>query len=138
MVFNSFNGWNNFAMKVKNKNITYTAISRGLLSIILGIKKSDFDEYLDNDISNFLRILGFNSSSSYLLNQIKNNGCIATFGQLSQLNDNIDLNPTDLKLINNTIYADELFNTVSALKFKSDIPNEYRRKIIIKKEGSSK
>lgn len=131
----NFKGWNDFAMKVKNKNITYTAISRGLLSIMLGIKKSDFEEYLDNDICNFLRILGFKSSSSHLLNQIKNNGCITTFGQLSELNDNANLNPTDLKLINNSIYADEIYNSITALKFNSEIPNEYRRKlIIIKKE----
>lgn len=128
----SFKGWNDFTMKVKNKNITYTAISRALLSILLGIKKTDFDEYLDNNICNFLRILGFKVSSSNLLNQIKNKGSIVTFGQLSEINDNTNLKQADLKLIYNSIYADELYNSVTALKFNSDIPNEYRRKLIIR------
>ena len=66
------------------------------------------------------------------MNQIKNNGKIITFGQLSELNDNEIINDTDLKLIKQGIYADELYNSVTALKFKSEIPNEYRRKIIIK------
>ena len=130
---NTFKGWNDFTMKVKNKNITHTAISRGLLSIILGIKKSDFNEYLDNGISNFLRILGFKASSSHLLNLIKNKGCISTFGQLSEIQDNTSLNTTDIKLINNSIYADELYNSITGLKFNSEIPNEYRRKLIIQK-----
>lgn len=128
----SYRGWNDFSMKIKNKNITYTAICRGLLSILLNIKQCDFNEYLDNDICNFVRILGFKASASKLLNQIKNNGKIITFGQLSELNDNEIINDTDLKLIKQGIYADELYNSVTALKFKSEIPNEYRRKIIIK------
>ena len=130
---NSFKSWNDFAMKIKNKNITYTAISRGLLSILLGIKQCDFDEYLDNNICNFVRILGFNTSSSHLLNQIKNVGQITTYGQLSEINENANLNATDKKLINQSIYADELYNTVASLKFDTEIPSEYRRKIIIKK-----
>ena len=128
----SFKGWNDFTMKVKNKNITYTAISRALLSILLGIKKTDFDEYLDNNICSFLRILGFKASSSNLLNQIKNKGSIVTFGQLSEIGDNTNLNQTDLKILNNSLYADELYNSITALKFSSDIPNEYRRKLIIR------
>ena len=120
-------------MNIKNKNITYTAICRGLLSILLNIKQCDFNEYLDNDICNFVRILGFKASASTLLNQIKNYGKITTFGQLSELNDNESISTTDLKLINQAIYADELYNSITALKFNSKIPNEYRRKIIIKK-----
>ena len=130
---NSYKGWNDFAMNIKNKNITYTAICRGLLSILLNIKQCDFNEYLDNDICNFVRILGFKASASTLLNQIKNYGKITTFGQLSELNDNESISTTDLKLINQAIYADELYNSITALKFNSKIPNEYRRKIIIKK-----
>ena len=128
----SYRGWNDFAMKIKNKNITYTAICRGLLSILLDLKQVDFNEYLDNDICNFVRILGFNISASPLLNQIKNNCHITTYGQLSEINNNDALNKTDLKLINQAIYADELYNSVTSLKFNSEIPNEYRRKIIIK------
>ena len=119
-------------MKIKNKNITYTAICRGLLSILLDLKQVDFNEYLDNDICNFVKILGFNISASPLLNQIKNNCHITTYGQLSEINNNDALNKTDLKLINQAIYADELYNSVTSLKFNSEIPNEYRRKIIIK------
>lgn len=126
-----FKGWNDFAMSLKNKNIAYTAISRGLLSILLNIKKTDFKDYLNNNICNFLRILGFKSTSSHLLNEIKNKGVVTTYGQLSELNDTTYISNTDLKLINNSIYADEVYNSATGLKFNSAISNEYKRKIIV-------
>lgn len=129
---NSYRGWNDFCMMLKSKNITYTSISRGLLSILLDIKKDDFKKYLDNNICNFVRILGFNKASSNILNSIKNNSSLTLIGQLSEINDNLDLNEIDLNMINKSILADEFYNSIVKLKYSTDIPNEYKRKLIIK------
>lgn len=129
---NSYSGWNDFCMMLKSKNIAYTSISRGLLSILLDIKKDDFKKYLDNNICNFVRILGFNKASSNILNSIKNNSSLTLIGQLSEINDNLDLNEIDLNMINKSILADEFYNSIVKLKYSTDIPNEYKRKLIIK------
>ena len=129
---NSYSGWNDFCMMLKSKNIAYTSISRGLLSILLDIKKDDFKKYLDNNICNFVRILVFNKASSNILNSIKNNSSLTLIGQLSEINDNLDLNEIDLNMINKSILADEFYNSIVKLKYSTDIPNEYKRKLIIK------
>lgn len=129
---NSYRGWNDFCMMLKSKNIAYTSISRGLLSILLDIKKDDFKKYLDNNICNFVRILGFNKASSSILNSIKNNSSLTLIGQLSEINDNLELNEIDLNMINKSILADEFYNSIVKLKYSTDIPNEYKRKLIIK------
>ena len=132
LINNSYRGWNDFCMMLKSKNIAYTSISRGLLSILLDIKKDDFKKYLDNNICNFVRILGFNKASSNILNSIKNNSSLTLIGQLSEINDNLDLNEIDLNMINKSILADEFYNSIVKLKYSTDIPNEYKRKLIIK------
>lgn len=125
-----YNGWNDFCMLLKSKNIAYTSICRGLLSILLDIKKYDFNKYLDTGICNYARILGFKKQASSLLNLIKNNSSLTLVGQLSEINDNPKLSEDDLNMINKSIYADELYNSIIKLKYSTDVPNEYRRKII--------
>lgn len=126
-----YKGWNDFCMTLKSKNIAYTSICRGLLSILVDIRKYEFDRYLDNNICNYARILGFKKSSNSLLNLIKNNSKLVLIGQLSEVNDNLELSIDDINMINKSVFADELYNSVVRLKFSTDIPNEYRRKIII-------
>ena len=127
-----YTGWNDFCMKLKSKNIAYTSICRGLLSILLDIKENEFTEYLNKGICNYARILGFRKSASSLLSLIKSSSSLTLIGQLSEINDELELSTNDLNMINKTIFADELYNNVIRLKFSSDIPNEYRRKLIIK------
>lgn len=126
-----YNGWNDFCMLLKTKNIAYTSICRGLISVLLDIKENEFTNYLDNGICNYARILGFRKTASSLLNLIKNNSSLTLIGQLSEINDKPNLSGDDLNMINKSIYADELYNSVIRLKYSTDIPNEYRRKIII-------
>lgn len=127
-----YKGFNEFCMTLKSKNLAYTSICRGLLAILLDIKKSDMNEYLNNNICNFVKILGFNKSASKLLNQIKNKSNLTIIGQLSEMQNDDTLNGIDRMMLNKSIYADELYNSVVRLKYSNDIPNEYRRKLIVK------
>lgn len=125
-----FTGWKALADTVKTKNIAYTAVSRALLSILLGLKKSCLEEYLSNDIASYVRLLGFKPSASHLLKRIKENGMLTIIGQLSEIKSS-SLNDTDRQLLAHSIYCDELYNMVVRTKYHTDIPGEYRRKITV-------
>ena len=117
--------------KLKTKNIAYSAISRGLLSIILNITETDVYDYMTNDIASYARILGFKKDASHLLNDIKKRSSLTLIGQLKEANDNPNLNDVDNKMLKQSIYCDELYNMVVRTKYNSDIPNEFERRIII-------
>ncbi len=57
--------WQELTEHIKTKRYTYNKINRMLIHILLGIKKED------NNNSNYLRILGFNSQGQAHLNKIK-------------------------------------------------------------------
>lgn len=127
----SFSDWNTFAELIKTKNIAYTAVSRALLSITLGLKKQHMEQYINNDIASYVRLLGFKSDASACLKQIKKNGTLTIVGQLSETKDNSALSGTDRLMLEQSVYYDELYNMVIRTKYGSSIPNEYQRKLII-------
>ncbi len=128
----NFKSFSQFASILKRKNIAYTALSRALLALTLGIKKTDIDEYLDNGIASYVRLLGFKKDSSAVLNAIKASGNLTIIGQLSEVNDSLPLTDCDRRMIKQSIYYDELYNMIIRHKFATDVPSEYQRKIIIK------
>ena len=125
-----FNGWKKFTETVKTKNIAYTAVSRALLSLMLGLNKSCLEMYLSNNIASYVRLLGFKPSASPLLKRIKENGMLTIIGQLSEIKSS-SLNDTDKQLLSHSIYCDELYNMVVRTKYNTEIPLEYRRKITV-------
>ena len=64
---NFANSWNDLVFRLKSKRYTYNKINRMLIHILLGIKKSD------NDMDNYIKILGFNTNGRKYLNSIKKN-----------------------------------------------------------------
>ena len=130
-VINSFVSYSDLAVKLKTKNIAYTAVSRALLALILGIKKDDFNLFLENDIVAYIRLLGFRKSSSYILNDIKKKGKLTIIGQLSEVLDNNSLSQTDMQMFKLNLYCDELYNMVIRTKYKTDFPNEHIRRLTI-------
>ncbi len=128
----SFKSFSQFASILKTKNIAYTALSRALLALTLDIKKTDIDEYVDNGIASYVRLLGFKKNASAVLNAIKFNGNLTIIGQLSEVNDSLPLTDCDRRMIKQSIYYDELYNMIVRHKFATDVPSEYQRKIIIK------
>lgn len=128
---NGFKSITGFIEKLKTKNIAYSAISRGLLSIILNITETDVYDYMTNDIASYARILGFKKDASHLLNDIKKRSSLTLIGQLKEANDNPNLNDVDNNMLKQSLYCDELYNMVVRTKYNSDIPNEFERRIII-------
>ena len=127
----SFTSYSDLAQRLKTKNIAYTAISRALLALTLNIKKSDFTSYIENDIASYIRLLGFNKAHSHILRDIKKEGELTIIGQLSEISQNTSLSAIDLKMIQHSIYCDELYNMIIRTKYKTDFPNEHIRKLTI-------
>lgn len=128
----SYNSYSQLIANLKTKNIAFTSISRALISLILGITKQDMEVYLSNGIASYIRLLGFKKDTSYVLNEIKKNGSLTIIGQLSEAHDNLLLTDNDHKLLAHSLYCDELYNMIIRHKYKTDVPSEHTRKLIIK------
>lgn len=130
-IMSSFVSYSDLVSQLKTKNIAYTSVSRALLALTLGIKKVDFNLFLDNDIASYIRLLGFKKSSSYILNDIKKKGKLTIIGQLSEVSDNNSLTQADRQMLKLNLYCDELYNMVVRTKYKATFHNEHIRRLTI-------
>ena len=124
----NYSSFLDFSDILKTRQYTLTRIRRSLLHILLDIKKEDILLFSKNDYILYARILGFNTSSGELLSKIKNNSTIPLLSKLADA-DNL-LEPIGKKMLQQDIFASDLFRHVQESKFKSSLPNEYRRSII--------
>lgn len=112
---NSFVSFEQFCELLKTKEVTYSRISRALLHILLGIKKTD---YID---INYARMLGFRREDMDILTQIKDSSSIPLITKLTQHKD---------FLLDIDIYASNLYESVITDKFKTPFINEYEHVIV--------
>lgn len=76
---NDFACFDDFCLKLKSKDLTYTRISRVLMHILLNITKPDFftAPLLDRNLfTPYARLLGFRENATKLLSAIKRNSSI--------------------------------------------------------------
>lgn len=118
---NDYVSFEQFCELLKTKEITYTRICRALLHILLGIKKSDYDEI------QYARILGFRSSSSVILSCLKKSSSIPLITQLSKDEILSDLTRNMLKI---DVFASDLYESVVTDKYKTPFINELKHSII--------
>lgn len=114
-----------FTDMLKTKEISYTAVSRALLHCVLNIFTDDIEEYMDNDICSFVRILGFSTQKNSLFKLIKSHSDMEIITGLAGFKANKRLNSSDKKLINSNIYCDNLYRMICTRKYNSNIPTEY-------------
>ena len=128
-------------MNIKDKSLTYTAVSRALIHILLGIKKKRDNDAIDNldDASNgevfvfdskpdtvpYIRILGMNKKGREYLNSIKKD-CLVPI--ITKVAGNEEILAED-------IFASNLYNLVIAEQFGIDVPDEFKRGIYIYESG---
>lgn len=118
---NSFVSYEQFCELLKTKEVTYSRVSRALLHILLGIKKSDY-----TDIQ-YARVLGFRKGDSDVLTVIKNASAISL---VSKLTATKDLSDSAVQMLDQDIYASNLYESVVTEKFKTSFINEYEHAII--------
>lgn len=79
----TFTTFDEFALKLKTKNLTYTRVNRALLHILLQQKKSHMEEYIASGTT-YARVLGFRESASALLSRMKKESELPLITKLSQ------------------------------------------------------
>lgn len=114
---NSFRGFNDFAMLLKAKNLTYTHIKRCLLHIVLGIHKHDVEAAFNYG---YVRMLGFRDAKE-LLNGIKKSSLVTLCGKPSVL-------PQDAYA--KELFVSNLYNTVLSDRTGNEFVHEYKKEII--------
>lgn len=118
---NDYVSFEQFCELLKTKEITYTRISRALIHILLGVKKSDYVEI------EYARVLGFRSSSIDLLSELKKSSSISL---LSKLGKNDTLSDSTRNMLEIDINSSNLYESVVTEKFKTPFINEFKQSII--------
>lgn len=117
-----------FTAKLQSKNYTYSGISRALLHIILDIKKSDVEEFIEAGYFTFARLLGFRQNSQ-ILSLIKEKSSINIISKFSSFYGKS--HGVTRKMLDINMKADELYRMIMMNKYSHIIPTEFERKIII-------
>lgn len=125
---NDFLSWEQFCDLLKTKEITYTRISRMLLHILLGIRKSDMELYASSGFSEYARLLGFTSDDTKILKEIKLRSRIPL---ITKLASKTDLSESGVRMLDTDIFAADLYESVVTGKFNTPFINEFEKQIRI-------
>ncbi len=110
--------------KIKSKRYTYTKLQRAILHIILNITKDD-QMYLKNYLNQYIRVLGFKRSSSYVLNQLMKRSKVPVITNLK--NAKSQLNEKGLYYLNKEILSSDIYY----MKQNKKNNKEYRVPLVI-------
>lgn len=119
---NEFKNFEQFCELLKTKEVTYSRISRGLLHILLDIKKTDYTEI------EYARILGFRKKDSDILSMVKNKGNVT---QVSKLAGNNIMSEAARKMLKKDVFAGNLYESVVSDKFGTAFLHEYSQQIVL-------
>ena len=111
---NEYVSYEQFCELLKTKEVTYSRISRALIHILLGIKKTDYDEI------DYVRVLGFCEKAKALLGTIMHSSTLPLVTKLS----------IDNKMLQQDIYASDLYESVVTDKFQTPFINELQQAIV--------
>lgn len=119
-----------FILSLKSKNFTYTRISRAIFHILLNHKKKELKEIkLESDIAAYPVLLGFKKSAVRLLSELKLRSKKPVISKMSSAKKL--LSEMSLKIFENNIYCDFLYNSIYFEKYGKNPYNPYRRRIVI-------
>lgn len=124
---NDFITIDQFCNLLKTKDTTYARISRCLFHILLDIKTSDMADYKDSGYCQYARVLGFRKDSPKLLSIIKKYSDTPLICKLSHAES---LSETGRKMIQQDIFAANLYERIVTEKFKQPFINEYRQQVV--------
>lgn len=123
-----FESWTQFVTLLKSKNQTYTAISRYLAHILLGLRREYMILAAQSDYAPYARILGFKKSSAPLLKEIQKKSRIPVIGRLAK--DRRTLSEKQNILLDLDIYASSLYNRILYSGSGRKLLSDYRQPLI--------
>ena len=115
--------------RLKTKQYTYTRISRALLHLMLGIRKTDLEAGRKLDYAPYARVLGFRKDSAGLLTQIKNQGNIPLVTKTADAAHR--LTPDAYEMLQQDFHCSHIYSSVWNGRYQRPVPNEFSRQIVI-------
>lgn len=119
---NAYQGFSQFIPLLKTKELTHTRIQRALLHLLLGIRTAP-------DTLPYARVLGFRKESSALLKSIKLNSRIPLITKLANASPLLD--ETGKLLLEETVFASNLYEALLSHKANRTFIHEYEKQIVI-------
>ncbi len=130
----SFTTYREFTDLLSSKNTTFTHVNRALIHMLLNIKESDMELYRQEGWAFYARVLGFAREKSQIMGTIKENGKIPLITKLAQV-ESIKkaglLSEAGVRMINQDIYAGNLYETVKTDKFGQKFTHELQKQVEI-------
>lgn len=123
-----FETWTQFALTLKSKNQTYTAISRYLAHVLLGITREDMTLAAQFRFAPYARVLGFKKASAPLIKEIQKKSRIPVITRLAREREL--LSPDQQRLIDLDIRASEIYNRAVFSRSSQKIRSDYRQPLI--------
>ena len=124
---NDFFNYKQFAGLLKTKELTQTRINRALLHIMLGTKKANVEEYIDNGYHMYARLLGFRKDNAKLLTAMSKESSLPVLTKMSEIEDLPELGQ---KMLRHDMLASNLYTSVVTDKFKTAFQNEYKQGVL--------
>lgn len=125
-----FDGYEAFCDLLKTKEVTHSRISRCLYHILLNMRKTDLDTYInDLDITPYARVLGFRKEASALLNEIDKKTSIPLITKLADASQ--ILSTPAYEMLKKDITINDIYSSIRASKGKVPMFNEYSTPIVI-------
>lgn len=109
---------------IKSKRYTYSRLQRALLHILLNITNKE-QLFLKKNLNQYIRILGFKKSSSYILKALKENSKIPIITNLK--NANSILNQNSMYYLNKEIKSSDIYY----LNQNKKLNQEYKEPLVI-------
>ena len=122
--------YSDFILKLKSKNFTYTRISRVIFHLLLNHKKNMLgDIKSEKNMAAYPLLLGFKKEASELLSELKKRSELPIVSKMSNAKD--ILSPVSLKIFENNIYSDFIYNSIYFEKYGEKLCNPYRRNVVM-------
>lgn len=123
---NDYITFEQFCDLLKTKDMTYSRICRCLFHILLNIRTADFQQYEADGRCQYARVLGFQKNSVRLMSQIKRSSSIPLLTKITQTDS---LSDAALRMLEQDIFAADLYESVLTDKFKMPFISEYQQQI---------
>lgn len=124
---NQFQSFDQFCDLLKTKELTYSRISRSLLHILLRITKNDVAMYKKSGGCRYAHILGFRNDSTATLTHIKKYSSIPLLTKLKQCRE---LDESAIHMLEQDVFASDLYESVRTDKYQIPFCNEYQQQIL--------
>ena len=126
---NNIYNFDNMAMSLKSRDLTYTRICRALIHILLGIDTEFMETVKYDNFPSYARILGFNKTGREFLSSAKSKSNIPIISNCSD--DYNMLDDIRKKIFEYDIKATRIYNNIVYSRYKTQLKDDFRSRPLI-------